>query len=163
MTIEIGKVPKGAAAETKFGLDKDGAPILAKADGNGNYVANVVMAFKSADEMTAEVLAHEGSHTEDRQKFIAAMFAASAKDPGFDIDKAKALPENLTKYAAETKAYRNSSYIQEYMGVEGDYWKRGWTEADRQKAIDNTLRTSKLYEVTREKPGTRLYETKPKP
>jgi RHS repeat-associated protein len=162
LTIEIGKVPKGAAAETKFGLDKDGTPLLAKDDGNGNYVANVVMTFKSADEMTAEVLAHEGSHAEDRQKFVAAIFAASAKDPSFTFEMAKALPENLTKYVAETKAYRNSSYIQEYMGVEGDYWKRGWAEADRQKAIDNTLRTNKLYKVTRDKPGARLFETKPK-
>jgi RHS repeat-associated protein len=163
LTIEIGKVAKGAAAETSFGTGADGKPLLAKdADGKGNYVANVVMTFKSSDDMTAEVLSHEGSHTEDRQKFIAAMFAASAKDPLFSDEMAKSLPENLTKYVTESKAYHNSSYVQEYKGVEGEYWKRGWAEVDRQKAINNTLRTSDLYKVTPEKPGLRLYETIPK-
>jgi len=55
LTVEIGKVTKGAAAETSFGIGADGKPLLAKdADGKGNYVANVVMTFKSADDMTAE-------------------------------------------------------------------------------------------------------------
>ena len=166
LTIEIGKISKGAAAETSFGIGADGTPLLAKdADGKGNYVANVVMTFKSADQMTAEVLAHEGSHVEDHQNFVSAVFAANAKDPQFDYQMAKSLPENVTKYATESKAYHNSSYVQEYNRTEGDYWKHGWKEVDRQKAIDYTLRTSNLYKVTPEpgKQGARLFETKPKP
>lgn len=114
--------------------------------------------------MTAEVLAHEGSHVEDHQTFVAAVFAANAKDPQFDYEMAKSLPENVTKYATESKAYHNSPYVQEYNGTEGDYWKHGWKEVDRQKAIDYTLRTSNLYKVTPEpgKQGARPFETKPK-
>jgi len=158
LTIRIGKVKDGAAAQTTFGEAMFGGsmqPLLAKSV-DDNVVANLTITFKSSSEMTVENLAHEGSHAEDHQKFVAAMMA----NPGLDDEAVKQLPENLTKYATESKAYHATSYVKEYQRREGELWKRGWKEADRQIAIDGYIKNE--YKVTPKDPGRRLYETEKK-
>jgi hypothetical protein len=157
VTIAIGKVKKGASAETGFGSTPEGKPLLIK-EVNGKYVANVVVTFGSGKNIDLETLAHEGSHVGDHQNFIGALFAAPAP---LSDEEAKKLPENVTKYVTESKAYHVSSYIEEYSNSPGDFWNKGWQEADRQKAIDHLLKTNDLYKVTPRDQGRRLYETGP--
>jgi len=141
--------------------DAQGKPLLA-VEVNGKFAANVIVTFGSSASINLEVTAHEGSHVEDHQKFISALEAATAKNPSLTDADAKSLPENLTKYATESKAYHVSSYIAEYSKTPNEFWDKGMQEADRQKAIDQHLKSSALYKIT-PKPGgqgPRLYETK---
>jgi hypothetical protein len=98
-----------------------------------------VLTFKSSDEIKAEVLGHEGSHTADRQDYVAALMTANYANPSMTPEAGRDLPENLTKYKTENRAYHVSSYVQEYQNTPGKFWNKGWREADRQKAINNHL------------------------
>jgi RHS repeat-associated protein len=76
VTIAVGKVTQGAAAETSFGRDGQGHPLLSK-ESNGTYVANVIVTFRSSGKIDLDNLGHEGSHVEDHQNFISALVSAS--------------------------------------------------------------------------------------
>jgi hypothetical protein len=45
-----------------------------------------------------------------------------------------ALPENVTKYATELRAYKISSAIDQAKGNPSELWNKGWKEADKSKA-----------------------------
>lgn len=103
------------------------------------------MTFGSSDNITTETLAHEGSHAGDRQDYFAALMDANNKNPSMTDEDGRNLRENLTKYATENSAYHATSYIQEFTNTPGQFWNKGWKEADRQKAIDSHLKSSSLY------------------
>jgi hypothetical protein len=117
-----------------------------------------VLTFKSSSAMTSEVLSHEGSHARDRQDLVTAIFATNLAT----IEESQALKQNLTKYETENRAYHNSSYVQEYKGTDTDLWQKGWKAVDIQQAIDKRLKESKVYEITPNKPGLKLWTSAPK-
>ena len=67
------------------------------------------------------------------------------------------MPENITKYATEFRAYHVSSYVDQAQSTETEVWKQGFKAVDRDKAINSLLKNRDLYKLTPEKPGTRIY------
>jgi RHS repeat-associated protein len=158
VSVAFGKVSDGATAETGWSKDASGRVNAFTTDANLKVTANITVTF-SGDINEGDV-AHEGSHAADRQVLGSAVeLALQGTDPNANIMN---FPENITKYASEFRAYQVSSYVDQARGVPSGVWNRGWGEADRATAINHLLRTSRLYRLTPERPGARLYTEKDK-
>ena len=165
VTIATGKLHDDASGETSWTLAANGKPnaFTSKLDPTQTHygvTANVTVTFDgSIDE---EGVAHEGSHIADRQELGAAVeVALNGGDPNMTIG---GLPQNITKYASELRAYQISSSIVQVNNTPGQFWNRGWSEVDRRIAIDKHLLTNKLYRLsppgTKPGPGPQLYTEK---
>lgn len=159
VTVGYGKVEDGAAAETKYSTDADGKVMAFSTDLNGTVTANISVTFGEGKTITGDTVAHEGSHTADRQDLGKAFERALQ---GSDVNlQPEDLPENVTKYETELRAYRVSSYLNQATNTTSAVWNKGWNAADRDKAIRSLLKSSKLYKLTPETPGPRIYTEKP--
>ncbi|HEY6329968.1 MAG TPA: hypothetical protein VI756_11570 [Blastocatellia bacterium] len=71
--------------------------------------------------------------------------------PGMSGAEANLLPEDITKYETERRAYLVSSLVDQLHNKETDVWKAGWKEADVLKAVNEKI--SRDYHVTEQNPG----------
>jgi hypothetical protein len=160
VTLAYGKVENGAAAETRYTTDASGKVMAFSTDANGKVTANITVTFGQGQTITGNTVAHEGSHTADRQD-LGRAFERALQGSDVNLQPAN-LPENITKYATELRAYRVSSYVDQANGTPSEVWNQGWKAVDRDKAINTLLRTNKLYKLTPEKPGIQIYTEKQK-
>ena len=149
VSVAFGKVTSGAAAETGYSRDANGRINAFTTDANGKVTAHITVAF--GGKITEGDVGHEGTHVADRQDLgLAFERALQGTNTNLTVDD---LPENITKYETEFRAYQVSSAIDQARGTPSEVWNRGWSEADRTTAINHLLRTNKLYKVT--PPGTK--------
>lgn len=118
--------------------------------------ANVVVTFES---ISADTIVHEGSHIADRQA-LAAEFTSEYLNGNANYNpETSAL--NLTQYETENRAYTTESNYVRYRQGESQVWGRGWTDDQRQTAINNIIRDnyrdSQNRQVTPQNQGDRIY------
>ncbi|MBK7034612.1 MAG: RHS repeat-associated core domain-containing protein [Ignavibacteria bacterium] len=160
VTLAYGKVENGAAAETRYMTDASGKVTPFSTDANGKVTAHIVVTFGEGQKITANTVAHEGSHTADRQN-LGRAFERALQGSDVNLHPSN-LAENITKYATELRAYRVSSYLDQATNTPSQVWNQGWKAVDRDKAINSLLKSNKLYKLTPEKPGIQIYTEKPK-
>ena len=148
LTVAFGTVKEGAAAEVGWSKDASGRVSAFSTDDSGKVTAQITVTF--GGKITEGNVAHEGSHAADRQALALGLERAlQGTNPSLSVDD---LAENVTIYETERRAYQVTSAIDQARGNSSNVWSRGWSEADRTTAIDNLLRTNKLYRLT--PPGT---------
>jgi RHS repeat-associated protein len=179
LTIKFGATTTGAPAETGGLIREDKTKLgnkLVTADNPTGRDITITFDPKQHDSVTdyATDLAHEGSHAADRTDFIAAL----PVDLGSDAATAmfNSSPLNPTKYDTETTAYRVSAAVSQGLGYDSlkigknkiEIWNSGWKQADlaagkskQGNQIDKVLAEPKskggLYEITRDKPGPKIF------
>ncbi len=157
VNIATGKVKDGSAAVTSANGDYGFT-----ADSNGNVTPSITVTFNQNSSIDAEGVAHEGSHVADRVELVSALTSAMGTEDWVKV------PQNVTRYATELRAYRVGSSVAQGLGVDSynanntEYWNSGWKAADRetkrQAGIDKILRNQ--YKVTPDNQGPRLIELK---
>lgn len=153
VSVAFGKVTEGAAAETGYSKDATGRVNAFTTDEQGKVTAHITVTF--GGKIEEDQVAHEGSHVADRQD-LGLAFERALQTTNFTLT-VDDLPENITKYETEFRAYQVTSAVNQARGTPSEVWNRGWSEADRATAINKLLRTNNLYKVTPENPGGRIY------
>jgi RHS repeat-associated protein len=158
VSVGVGSTKKDQAATTDF------ANGGFTATDDGGFKPNISVVFDENAKIGTETVAHEGSHAADMVEYVRAATSTMS------TSQLVGLPQNLTRYATELRAYNVSSYIAQAQDLPnlniGGYevWNRGWKQAERddrrQKNIDKLLKKSSLYQVTPSNPGPRLFEIK---
>lgn len=146
VTVEFGE-PANADGEVKPQNNEDAFPYDPPSN---TFVARVIVTFRE-NKLTSSVVGHEGSHIADRQELAKAITNLALTSPSYKLSDINALPENITKYQTESRAFKVTAAIDQYRNVETPFWKHGWKEADTHNAINDILRGSP-YNVT-DKPG----------
>jgi len=150
VVIGTGKLNDGARGEASFAKDASGKanPFTTTGTGPWTVTPNITVTFDG--NISEANVAHEGSHVADRLDLVAAI--ELILNFGNGSGDFNTLQENVTKYASEFRAYQISSSVNEINRTPSNVWNSGWTEADRTTAINDLLRTNKLYKLT--PPGT---------
>lgn len=149
VSIATGKTKGDASAA--FGTDAKGKPMPIVYNADGTYKTNIKVTFD--ESIDAGTVAHEGSHVADRIDLVAAIARITPTAPeGQLTTMINNLPENLTRYATEFRAYQVSSSINQLQNRPTEVWNNGWSEADRTNGINKHLRENPIYGV-RPEPG----------
>jgi RHS repeat-associated protein len=155
VTVGVGKVAKGAEAETGFAT-----PAFTYKE--NKFVGNITVVFRQGNPISTDTVAHESVHVADRQDLAGAYTNASVTNPSIGDEELNNLPENLTKYQTEFKAYQVSSYVNQARNEITQVWNSGWVQADREKAINNLLKSDKVYQLTPQNQGPKFIMSKSK-
>jgi len=168
VAVASGKVKDGAAAETSVNEAVNKGAFLID-NGDGTVSANVKVTFNSKVSISGLDVAHEGSHSADRQRLASAINAGRGEGVFNDSSL------NITKYATEFRAYKVSSAMAQSLGMSSlaynngkhEIWNSGWKGADKimmmtNNGINKLLEEDSLYKLTPNNPGQKLLEFKNK-
>jgi RHS repeat-associated protein len=149
--VELGEVKQGTG-DTRAGRNPDGSPKFfnVKTNEKGEVTsvqANVVVTLEA---FTLSDIIHEGDHVAARQD-LARETASQWTAGNMDFDYLNS-QLNRTQYSMENGGYHAGSFYDQYTGTNTDIWKKGWSEVERQTAIDK--RIAKEYKDSNNRPIT---------